>query len=39
MRLVHELEQLVHDGLQELPVSAQELGVLANDVPGNGMAR
>jgi hypothetical protein len=30
---VHELEQLVDDGLEELPVSAEEFGVLADDVP------
>ena len=31
--LVHELEQLVDDRLQELPVRPQEPGVLAHDVP------
>jgi hypothetical protein len=33
VRLVHELEELVDHGLQELPVGAQELGVLADDIP------
>jgi hypothetical protein len=32
VRLVHELKQLVDDRLEELPVRAQELGVLADDV-------
>ena len=32
MRLVHELEQLVDDGLQKLPMSAQETWVLAHHV-------
>jgi hypothetical protein len=30
---MHELEQLVDHGLQELPVGTQELGVLADNVP------
>lgn len=30
--LVHELEQLVHDGLQKLPVRLEEARVLANDI-------
>mmetsp|Transcript_2039 Transcript_2039/g.4526 ORF Transcript_2039/g.4526 Transcript_2039/m.4526 type:complete len:344 (-) Transcript_2039:668-1699(-) len=30
--LVHELEELKHQGLEELPVGSQEAGVLANDV-------
>jgi hypothetical protein len=34
VRLVHELEQLVDHRLEELPVRAQELGVLAHHVPG-----
>ena len=32
MCLVHELEELVDDGLQELPVRLQESRVLADDV-------
>ena len=30
--LVHELEKLVHDCLEELPVRLEETWVLANDV-------
>jgi hypothetical protein len=33
VELVHELEQLVHDRLEELPVRAQEPRVLADDIP------
>jgi hypothetical protein len=36
VRLVHELKQLVDDGLEELPVLPQELGVLAHHVPAGG---
>jgi hypothetical protein len=32
--LMHELKQLVHHSLEELPVLAQELGVLTNHIPG-----
>ena len=32
MRLVHELEKLVDDGLQEFPVRLEEAWVLADDV-------
>lgn len=36
--LVHELKQLVHHCLEELPVLAQELGVLAHHIPaGQGV--
>ena len=33
LRLVHELNQLVHHRLQELPVVAQEARVLAHHIP------
>lgn len=33
VRLVHELEQLVHDRLQELPVVAQEPRILSHHIP------
>ncbi len=33
MSLMHELKQLVHDGLQELPVVAQKAGILADHIP------
>lgn len=35
MGLVHELEELVDNRLQELPVRFQESWVLTNDVPAN----
>jgi hypothetical protein len=34
---MHELEQLVDHCLQELPVGAKELGVLANNIPAIAM--
>ena len=33
MRFMHELEKLVNDGFQELPVCFKEARVLTNDVP------
>jgi hypothetical protein len=33
--LVHELKQLVDHRLEELPVLAQELGVLAHHIPAD----
>jgi hypothetical protein len=33
---VHELKQLVDHCLEELPVLAQELGVLAHNIPAAG---
>ena len=35
--LVHELEQLVDDGLQELPMRLEESRVLADDIPRSSM--
>lgn len=32
MSLVHELEKLIHDGLQKLPVCLEEARVLTNNV-------
>lgn len=32
MRFVHELEQLIHDSLQEFPMRFQEPRILADDV-------
>jgi hypothetical protein len=36
---VHELEELVDDRLEELPVRAEELGVLPDHVPRGGGGR
>lgn len=35
MRLMHELKQLIHDCLQELPVVAEESGILAHHIPAH----
>ena len=35
MGLMHELKQLVHNCLQELPVVAQESGILTHHIPAN----
>jgi hypothetical protein len=36
---VHELKQLVDNCLEKLPVLAQELGVLAHNVPAAGQRK
>lgn len=33
MSLMHELKELVHNSLQELPVIAQEAGILPHHIP------
>ena len=35
--LMHELKQLVHDSLQELPVVAQKPGILPHHIPAISM--
>ena len=39
MGLMHELKQLVHHCLQELPVVAQESGILAHNIPATTCAQ
>ena len=39
MGLMHELKQLVHHCLQELPVVAQEPGILAHNIPATTCAQ